>query len=65
MSNDANDDNDDVAVADAPLFSCRHMGRETEVHSHDFAEDVIYHIGWAAFVSQGFYSQLMPDAARH
>ena len=59
--------NDDAAAADVPLFSCRHMhmGCETELHSHAFAEDVIYHIGWAAFVSRGSYSQLMPDAAQH
>jgi hypothetical protein len=65
VSNDDDDEDDDAAAADAPLFSCRHMGRETELHSHAFAEDVIYHIGWAAFVSRGSYSQLMPDAAQH
>ena len=32
--------NDDIAIADAPLFSCQHMGRETELHLHAFANAV-------------------------
>ena len=35
---------------------------QTELHSHSFAEDVIYHIGWDAFISCGSHHQLMPDA---
>ena len=40
------------------------MVRETELHLHAFAKDDMYHIGWAAFVSQRSYNQLVPDTAR-
>ena len=45
------------------LFS--HVDTWDAKPSSTFAEDIIYHIGWAAFVSWGSYSQLMPDAAQH
>ena len=50
----------------SPLFSCRHNGRSYELHTHAFAEHVIYLIGWNAFTSQGSTNlQLTSDASTH
>ena len=35
---------------EAPRFSCRHKSRSVELHTHAKSEDVLYHIGWEAFI---------------
>jgi len=37
-----------------------------ELHAHAFAEHVIYHIGWAAFINKGSHNlHLTGEAAKH
>ena len=39
-----------TADMEAPLFSCRHRTLQVELHTHVLAEDVVYHLGWSAFI---------------
>src|SRR5882762_552264 len=47
-SQQMDDENEDTAT-EAPLFSCWHGGCQTELHTHAFAENVIYHLGWSVW----------------
>ena len=60
------DDEDEDTATETPLFSCQHGGCQTELHTHAFAEHVIYHIGWEAFTTKGSHNlHLTEDAAKH
>jgi hypothetical protein len=60
------DDDGDDGDIEAPLFTCRHNGRPIELHTHAFAEHVIYHISWEAFTTKGSHNlHLTEDAAKH
>ena len=51
VESDVSDDNGMSDVEDkAPRFSCRHKSRAIELHTHAKSEDVLYHIGWEAFI---------------
>jgi hypothetical protein len=65
-SNVADQDDEDNEDSEASLFSCHHNGRPIELHTHDFAEHVLYHVGWDAFSANGSHNmQLTPDTAEH
>jgi hypothetical protein len=62
----ADEDDEDNEGSEASLFSCHHNGRPIELHAHDFAEHVLYHVGWDAFSANGSHNmQLTPDTAEH
>jgi len=59
---DDDNDNDGTVV---PLFSCQHTSHQCKLHLYAFTEDVIYHLGWSAFVAHGSHYQLTLDATLH
>lgn len=66
-SSNGDDDGDTNMAADteAPLFSCRHRSSQIELHTHVLADDVIYHLGWTAFVeSTRSQRELLPLAEK-
>ena len=64
---DMSDDNDMSDVEnEAPRFSCRHKSQAIELHTHARSEDVLYHIGWEAFIlSNSHNKELNSLAAKH
>jgi hypothetical protein len=55
-------DGDDFEI-EVPFFLCQHNGHAAELHSHTFADDVLYHIGWYAFTSHRSHNlQLTSDS---
>ena len=48
---------------EAPHFSCRHKSRAIELHTHAKSEDVLYHIGWEAFIPSSLQNKELNSLA--
>ena len=67
MDPDISNENPMSDVEDeAPHFSCRHKSWSIELHTHAKSEDMLYHIGWEAFIlSNSHNKELNSLAAKH
>ena len=64
VESDVSDDNGMSDVEDkAPHFSCRHKSRAIELHTHAKSEDVLYHIGWEAFIPSSLQNKELNSLA--